>query len=154
MNKPISALAVVLLLGLGAPVIAASTSHSSHSSSHHSSSSHKSSGASKSRGSSHHATTHPKSGTHSSSAASHRSSTPSKAACATCKRDEHGKIARSEKAKDDFERQTGYPHGRPGFVVDHKVPLECGGADAPSNMQWQTAAGAKAKDRTERNCRK
>ena len=50
----------------------------------------------------------------------------------------NGKIARSAKAKDDFMKQSGYPKGRPGYVVDHVVPLECGGADAPSNMQWQT----------------
>jgi hypothetical protein len=38
--------------------------------------------------------------------------------------------------------------------VDHVVPLACGGADAPSNMQWQTIAEAKAKDRKERlGCR-
>ena len=35
-------------------------------------------------------------------------------------------------------------------VVDHIVPLACGGLDHPSNMQWQTKAEAKAKDRTER----
>jgi len=40
--------------------------------------------------------------------------------------------------------------GRPGCVVDHIIPLACGGADAPSNMQWQTVAEAKAKDKTER----
>jgi hypothetical protein len=39
-------------------------------------------------------------------------------------------------------------------VVDHIVPLECGGADVPSNMQWQTVQEAKIKDRTERNCRR
>jgi hypothetical protein len=50
-------------------------------------------------------------------------------------------------------RQTGYRHGRPGYVVDHIKPLECGGADVPSNMQWQTRAEARAKDRTERRCR-
>ena len=51
-------------------------------------------------------------------------------------------------------RQTGFPKGRPGWVVDHIVPLACGGADLPINMQWQTAASAKAKDKTERNgCR-
>lgn len=38
----------------------------------------------------------------------------------------------------------------PGYVVDHVRPLACGGADAPSNMQWQTVAEAKAKDRWER----
>jgi hypothetical protein len=65
-----------------------------------------------------------------------------------------GRIARSAAAKDAFERQTGYPHGRPGYVVDHIKPLACGGADAPNNMQWQTIEAAKAKDRTERvGCR-
>jgi hypothetical protein len=34
-------------------------------------------------------------------------------------------------------------------VIDHVVPLKRGGPDAPSNMQWQTKAEAKAKDRVE-----
>ena|SRR2546430_9983228 len=72
----------------------------------------------------------------------------------TVGRDTKGHIKRSEEAKHDFMRQTGYPHGRPGYVIDHVVPLACGGADAPSNMQWQTVAEAKAKDRFERaGCR-
>jgi hypothetical protein len=65
-------------------------------------------------------------------------------------RDSNGRIKRSEEAKAQFERATGYPHGRPGYVVDHKIALACGGADAPSNMQWQTIAEGKAKDKTER----
>ena len=66
----------------------------------------------------------------------------------------NGKIARSEAAKHQFEQQTGFPKGRPGYVVDHIKPLACGGADAPSNMQWQTIADAKAKDKFERvGCR-
>jgi hypothetical protein len=39
-------------------------------------------------------------------------------------------------------------------VVDHIVPLECGGVDIASNMQWQTVQEVKIKDRTERNCRR
>jgi len=60
------------------------------------------------------------------------------------------RIKRSSAAKHDFMRRTGYPHGRKGYVVDHVKPLACGGADAPSNMQWQTVAEAKAKDKIER----
>ena len=69
-------------------------------------------------------------------------------------RNSRGRIKRSDEAKREFERETGYPHGRPGYVVDHIKPLACGGADDPSNMQWQTVAEAKAKDKTERiGCR-
>jgi len=35
-------------------------------------------------------------------------------------------------------------------VIDHVNALACGGADAPSNMQWQTVSAGKAKDRWER----
>ena len=74
-------------------------------------------------------------------------------------RDKHGKIKRSSSAKAAFGRQspcpsTGKTSGScKGYVVDHIKPLECGGADAPSNMQWQTVADGKAKDKTERSCR-
>jgi hypothetical protein len=71
---------------------------------------------------------------------------------ASVPRDAKGRIARSEAARHAFARQTGYPNGRPGYVVDHIVPLTCGGADRPSNMQWQTVAAAKLKDKTERPC--
>jgi len=60
-------------------------------------------------------------------------------------RDEHGRIQRSDAARHPFARQTGYPNGRPGYVIDHIVPLACGGADAPRNMQWQSIAEGKAK---------
>ena len=65
-------------------------------------------------------------------------------------RDQHGKIKRSESAKREFESETGHPGGWKGHVVDHIVPLACGGADDPANMQWQTTAEGKAKDKTER----
>jgi hypothetical protein len=64
-------------------------------------------------------------------------------------RDTNGRIARSESAKREFMRETGYPHGRPGYVVDHIIPLKRGGSDTPSNMQWQTVEAAKAKDKWE-----
>ncbi len=77
----------------------------------------------------------------------------------TIQRDKHGRIKRSSRAKNTFKRQrpcpkTGKRTGPcPGYVIDHVKPLECGGADAPSNMQWQTTADARAKDKTERYCR-
>jgi len=75
------------------------------------------------------------------------------------RRDKYGPIRRSSAAKHAFERQhpcpsTGRTSGRcRGYVVDHVKPLECGGADAPGNMQWQTVAAGKTKDKTERDCR-
>jgi 5-methylcytosine-specific restriction endonuclease McrA len=83
----------------------------------------------------------------------------SRASSSRTVRDSHGRIKRSAAAKDAFKRQqpcpsTGKSRGAcPGYVIDHVKPLECGGADAPSNMQWQTVAAGKAKDKTERNCR-
>jgi 5-methylcytosine-specific restriction endonuclease McrA len=50
---------------------------------------------------------------------------------------------------------TGNTHGAcPGWVVDHIVPLCAGGADDPSNMQWQELEASKEKDKDERHtCR-
>lgn len=70
------------------------------------------------------------------------------------------KIHRSASAVAQFKRQnlcpsTGLPKGRcPGYIVDHVEPLCAGGLDAPINMQWQTVAQAKEKDKIERRiCR-
>jgi hypothetical protein len=37
----------------------------------------------------------------------------------------------------------------PGHVIDHVTPLKRGGPDQPENMQWQTLADAREKDRSE-----
>ena len=63
---------------------------------------------------------------------------------------ESGEIVRSRAAVQAFKNQTGYPNGRPGFVVDHIVPLACGGLDKPINMEWQTIKEGKEKDQWER----
>jgi hypothetical protein len=73
-------------------------------------------------------------------------------------RDSRGHIARSPSQRRAFCAthpcpSTGATRGRcPGYTVDHVCPLSCCGPDAPSNMQWQTEAEAKAKDRWERSC--
>ena len=46
-------------------------------------------------------------------------------------------------------KQTGYPKGRPGYVIDHIIPLKRGGCDCPANMQWQIKGAAKQKDKRE-----
>jgi hypothetical protein len=68
-----------------------------------------------------------------------------------------GTAPRSTGASRAFQTQnpcpsTGAATGAcPGYVVDHVEPLGCGGIDAPENMQWQSVAEAKAKDKWERN---
>ena len=70
-------------------------------------------------------------------------------------RDSRGRIARAGQQKTEFKKKNPCPAtgrssgGCPGYVIDHVVPLKRGGADRPSNMQWQTKADAKAKDRNE-----
>lgn len=66
---------------------------------------------------------------------------------------------RSQKAKNLFKEAHPCPAtGRvvgscPGNIIDHIIPIACGGADAPENMQWQTKTDAKLKDKWERrNC--
>jgi hypothetical protein len=64
-------------------------------------------------------------------------------------------IKRSTSAKRAFQKAapcpaTGEPRGAcPGYVIDHIVPLCAGGPDTPANMQWQTIAEAREKDKIE-----
>lgn len=66
----------------------------------------------------------------------------------------HGR-KRSREARDAFKRShpcpsTGKSHGTcPGYTIDHIKPLKRCGSDAPGNMEWQTKAEAKAKDKWE-----
>ena len=62
---------------------------------------------------------------------SYPSGTQAHAPAAVVARDSHGHIARN------------------GCVVDHVQALRHGGADDPSNMQWQTLGDAKDKDKWE-----
>jgi hypothetical protein len=82
---------------------------------------------------------------------SHRRATPHTAPYSPRRR-----AHRSRAARADFQRahpcpSTGRTSGAcPAYVVDHVRPLACGGADAPSNMAWQTTADVRAKDKWER----
>lgn len=70
---------------------------------------------------------------------------------ARCYRCHHRSLA----AKHEFKREhpcpsTGLAYGRcVGWIVDHRQGLCVGGADEPSNMEWQSLADSKAKDRWE-----
>lgn len=70
-------------------------------------------------------------------------------------RNSHGRIKRSTVAKSAFRAthpcpSTGRSTGAcPGYITDHVTPLKRGGADSPSNIQWQATEAAKAEDRTE-----
>jgi hypothetical protein len=72
---------------------------------------------------------------------------PRSTKCVGCARNSKDKIARSSTAKHQFERSNPCPStgrtsgGCPGYVIDHKTALKHGGADSPSNMQWQSALG-------------
>lgn len=64
-------------------------------------------------------------------------------------------VSRSYHTKVVFARlhpcpSTGFrkPHC-PGYIIDHIKPLCAGGPDAAKNMQWQTVAEAKKKDKIE-----
>jgi len=74
---------------------------------------------------------------------------------AICSCPADAKQHRSYEAKAEFKRlhpcpANGHTRGPcPGYIVDHVKALKRGGADDPSNMQWQTIEESKAKDKWE-----
>ncbi len=70
-------------------------------------------------------------------------------------RDCHGKIQRSTAQVAAFKRlhpcpSNGKTRGAcPGYIVDHIKALCVCGKDRLSNMQWQTLAESRLKDKTE-----
>jgi hypothetical protein len=151
----IRALLLALLVSI-TPAFATRSSSSHSSSSHSHSSSHaRSSGSHRTRSS---ASRSHRTGSAYSSHRSYGKRSPRTSAYGV-QRDSHSRIKRSASAKNDFKRQhpcpsTGRSSGAcPGYVIDHVRALDCGGPDTSSNMQWQTVADGKAKDKTERRCR-
>ncbi len=139
MNRLVLLLPALLL---AVSPVTASGGHGSHSSP--GSRSHRSGGSHSSSGTGHHrASGHVRAGPH---AGGHPSSHPHH-------RGHDGKRDPEERAR--FMRShpcpsTGKTHGAcPGYVVDHVQALKHGGADVPSNMQWQSVEEAKGKDRWE-----
>lgn len=67
----------------------------------------------------------------------------------TCKELRDGKpVHRSINRRRLFVRLTGGE--RRGQVVNHIVPLACGGCDVPSNMEWMSVAEWKGRTGPER----
>lgn len=62
---------------------------------------------------------------------------------------------RSKAARAEFVRSHACPStGRhrlpcPGYEIDHRIALVCGGADEADNLQWLTIEAHKAKTRAE-----
>lgn len=77
-------------------------------------------------------------------------------ACALAGPASIAKTKRSRGVANAFKRAqpcpaTGKSKGPcPGYVIDHVIPLACGGEDAVSNLQWQTVTAGRQKDRWER----
>ena len=75
--------------------------------------------------------------------------------------DAYGGVVRSYKVRSDFVKVNACPANAthklpcPGFIMDHKQPLDCHGPDDISNIQWLTVEAWKAKSKWERastNC--
>lgn len=64
---------------------------------------------------------------------------------------------RSNAVKAAFARKQACPATAlntlpcPGFIIDDKIALDCGGRDVVENKQWLTVKAAKDKDQWERS---
>ena len=67
-------------------------------------------------------------------------------------KDVFGRIIRTKSHCREFEKSTGFPKGRNGYLVIYKKSLDCGGENAPTNMQWVPAEMAKALVRAMHKC--
>lgn len=56
---------------------------------------------------------------------------------------------RSRAVAHKFEVSQGFPHGRPGYIIDHTCALANGGLDIIENMQYQTYEESRKKDKIE-----
>ncbi len=57
----------------------------------------------------------------------------------------HAPAKRINGARAEFMRSSGFPDGRPGYVIAYLVPLRKGGEDSASNMEWKLKEDPKAK---------
>jgi len=100
---------------------------------------------------------HSRKSSHSRSTARSERSTKSEGSTKTHPYRDYGRSTRKRDPAQHRAFQRAHPcpsTGRksgacPGYIVDHVKALKRGGADRPSNMQWQTVAEGKAKDRVE-----
>jgi hypothetical protein len=58
-------------------------------------------------------------------------------------------ITRDPSVVRKYKRTSGYPNGRAGYEVDHRIPIGLGGKDDPGNLQWLTVERHKEKTASE-----
>ena len=58
-----------------------------------------------------------------------------------------GRCLSSADARMRFMAKTGFPSGRPGYVIEFLTPIREGGSVAPENMTWEKIADARAAER-------
>lgn len=72
----------------------------------------------------------------------HLYSVPASSVDLAATQEANSSIEKSQAVRQVFMVRSGFPQGRPGAVIGYLVPLECGGADEPSNMRWESVGEA------------